>query len=194
MAKVPFWFSTALKGVFSYTCFTPLSAGLTFSALFCLALREKVDMERAGRAGAEGALAWGPFFSGERESARVAEGVLRCEDEVLLVLPLESLVRREALRERCSWEPMSPIVDEMLWRETCLLRGGVVRTLGGKWNSCGALAGGWLAEGDAGGKLIVGGTADELRGRAVGVLGERCRPPKKDGRREKMLWLGGVES
>ena len=92
-------------------------------------------MERAGRVGADGALACGAFFSGERESARVAEGVLLCEDDVLLVLPLESFVRREALRERCSWEPMSPMVDEILWRETCLWRGGVVRTLDGKWKS-----------------------------------------------------------
>ena len=49
-------------------------------------------------------------------------------------------------------------------------------------------------EGEAGGKLMVGGTAEELRGRVVGVLGERCRPPKKEGRREKMLWLEGAEA
>jgi hypothetical protein len=192
MAKGPFWFSTALNGVFSYPCFTPPS-GLTLSALFCFPLRENVDMERAGRVGAAGALVCGPGFSGERERARVAEGVLRCEEDVLLVLlvlPLESLVRRESLRERCSWAPMSPMVEEMLWRATCLWRGGVVSTFGGKWNSCCESGGGLLAVGDVGGKLMVGGTADELRGSCVGVLGERCRPPKKEGLREKMLWLG----
>jgi hypothetical protein len=100
-----------------------------FSALFCLVLREKVDMDRAGRVGGAEALVWGePLLSGDRDKARVAEGVLWWEDDVLLVLPLE-------LRERCSWEPMSPMVDEMLWREACLRRGGVVRTRDGNWNS-----------------------------------------------------------
>jgi hypothetical protein len=172
MAKGAFGLSTALKGVFSYPCLAPPpSPGRTFSALFCLVVREKVEMERAGRVGGAVALVWGGFFSGERESARVAEGVLLCEDEVLLVLPLESLVRSEALRERCSWEPMSPMVDEMLCREPCLRRGGVVSTLDGNWNSYWfGTRRGLLAEGDAGGRLMVGGSVD-VRVRFVGVLG-----------------------
>lgn len=193
MAKGAFGLSTALKGVFSYPCLGPPSPGLTFSALFCFVVREKVDMERVGREGGAVALACGGFFSGEREreGARVAEGVLLCEDEVLLVLPLESLVRSEALRERCSWELMSPMVDEMLCRETCLWRGGVVSTLDENWNSYWfGTRGGLLAEGDAGGRLMVGGNGD-VCGRLVGVLGGLCRPPKKEGRREKMPWLDG---
>ena len=72
----------------------------------------------------------GGFFSGERESARVAEGVLLCEEvwEMLLALPDESFVRMLALRERWRVVPRSPRVEEMLCREeACLRRGGVER-------------------------------------------------------------------
>lgn len=170
MAKGVFGLSTALSGV--------LSAGFWFSD-FCL-LRENVDMERAGREGAAWALAVG-FFSGEKESARVAEGVLLCED-VLLVLPLESLVRMLALRERFSWTPISPRVDEMLCRDVCLRRGGVdsVVASGSYW--AGGGGGAAVDEGVGVGRLMVGGGGWAT---AVGVLGGLCRPPKMLGRREK---------
>ena len=67
-----------------------------------------------------------PFvFSGETV-ARLAEGVLRCEDEAL-----EAVVRREALPERRKVVPISATDDEMLCRDECLRRGGVEGTLGG---------------------------------------------------------------
>jgi hypothetical protein len=124
--------STALKGLFSYL---PPWVGFTLSSLFLL--REKVEMERAGReAGGPAVVA---FFSGENESARVAEGVLLCEDWV----PVEEvLVRSEALRERRSVEPMSATDEEMLCREACRRRGGVAGTFGGEWcGSCDSPAG-----------------------------------------------------
>lgn len=75
MPKDVLGLSTALSGLFSY--FVP--SALTFSALFCLLPREKVDMERAGR-DAEGSPLAGGCFSGEKEVASVADGVLLCED------------------------------------------------------------------------------------------------------------------
>lgn len=170
-----FGLSTALDGSLSYPCL--LWLGRTF--LF----RVKVEMERAGLEGAGAALVW--FFSGEKESdARLAEGVLLCED--CEEVPPESLVRRLALRLRCNWAPKSPMVDEMLCREACLRRGGVVSTFGG--NSY------WLgmrpATLDTGSRLMVGGVVVRERGgTGVGVvdLGALCFPPKKEGRREKML-------
>lgn len=78
MPKGVLGLSTALSGLFSYF---PPSPDFTFSALFCL-FREKVDIERAGRevVVAAGAALGPALFSGEKDSARVAEGVLLCED------------------------------------------------------------------------------------------------------------------
>lgn len=101
--------STADNGSFSYPCLpvAPTAvSGLTFSAERCLVLREKVDIDKAGLDDevAAALVGWEEGFSGDKEVARLAEGVLLCEDvrdvEVLLVVPLESFVRRLALRER----------------------------------------------------------------------------------------------
>lgn len=62
MPKGVLGLSTALRGLFSYTWPVPPSA-FTFSALRCL-LREKVEMERAGREAVAAALGAGAF-SGE---------------------------------------------------------------------------------------------------------------------------------
>ena len=183
-------------------------SGLTFSAERCLVPREKVDMDRAGR---EEDWAGMPLevegFSGESEVARLAEGVLLCGDarevEALLVAPLESFVRRLALLLRWMVVVMSPKVDEMLWRDACLRRGGVEGTwgAGGCWGTC-TWAGNsyWLARrvsaspmGDTGRRLMAGGGEAAVRASGgselVGVLGGLCRPPKKEGLREKMLWV-----
>ena len=168
---------------------------------FCLPpLREKVEMERAGRDEAEELDE--PFvvvvvmveealcLSGDRDCATVEEGVLLCEDDVwVLALPDESFVRSEALRERCSWTPKSPRVDEMLCRDGVLVwRGGVVRmalALGGRSWKLSGMGGGRASSGlveDSGGSWMTGGRM------LVGVLGGLDeRPPKKEGRREKML-------
>ena len=171
--------------------------------------REKVAMERAGR---EEDWEEMPLeeeeeegFSGESEVARLAEGVLLCGDarevEPLLVAPLESFVRRLALLLRWLVGVMSPKVDEMLWRDACLRRGGVVGCWGaGCWAGTWEGNSNWLARrvsaspmGDTGRRLMAGG-GDAAVVRAsggsevVGVLGGLCRPPKKEGLREKMLW------
>lgn len=106
-------------------------------------MREKVAIERFGRdeeeedveaavAEEEGLLLLllleeeeTTFFSGEKESARVAEGVLLCEDDGVPE-PDELFVRREAERERRNVVPMSATEDEMLCRAECLRRGGEV--------------------------------------------------------------------
>jgi hypothetical protein len=138
---------------------------------------------------------WEEGFSGDKEVARLAEGVLLCEDvrdvEALLVVPLESFVRRLALRDRCRVVPISPSVDEMLWRDACLRRGGVEGGFGGNSYWLGSRASA-SPMGDTGGRLMVGGEAAVRAGggrcEAVGVLGGfLCLPPKKDGLREKML-------
>ena len=120
-------------------------------------------------------------FSGESEAARVAEGVLLCEDvrevDVLLVVPEESFVRRLALLLRWMVVPMSPRVEEMLWRDACLRRGGV--------EGAGAAKSYWLGKrvsaspmGETGRRLMAGGgdaaaarAASEGSCEAVGVLG-----------------------
>lgn len=134
--------STALTGPFSEGCLAAPSAGFTFSWLFLL--RVNVEMDKVGReeeeeeeeetaGGVVAALAT-KGFSGERESATVAEGVLSCEDEGWLDGWLDGwlewLVRREALRERRKAVPMSATEEEMLCRDTCFLRGGVEGTIG----------------------------------------------------------------
>lgn len=195
MPKGVLGLSTALDGSFTYPCLPPPSLGLTFSADFCL-FRENVEMDSAGREDGARALVEESFFSGEIEAARLAEGVLLCEDvrDVLEVLPLESLVRRLALRERCNCEPKSPMVDEMLCREACLRRGGVVCTLDGNSYWLGTRGGGSPSRG----RLMVGAVVVRRSGgTAVGVLGVLCfPPPKKEGRREKMLdwaWVWAEE-
>jgi hypothetical protein len=104
--------------------------GFTFSEVVFL-LRVKVEMERVGREAEEvgGTLAACEGFSGEKERARVAEGVFLCEDVDVFV---ELLVRRDAERERRNVAPMSATDDEMLCRDECLMRrGGVSGNFGG---------------------------------------------------------------
>ena len=143
--------------------------------------REKVAMERAGR---EEDWEEMPLeeeeeegFSGESEVARLAEGVLLCGDarevEPLLVAPLESFVRRLALLLRWMVVVMSPKVDEMLWREAWC-----------RWWWC--RGGDEAAVGTVGSTSLAGAGVAAVEDE-VGVLGGLLlRPPKKDGRREKM--------
>jgi hypothetical protein len=189
MPKGVFGLSTALSGLFSYPClFAP--SGFTFSALLCL-FREKVDMERAGREAAGRAFAEGAF-SGEKD-ARVAEGVLLCEDCV----PLEVLVRKEAERERRNVVPMSATEDEMECLDACLRRGGVVSTFGGNSYWLGKRGLGWsvrLELDEEGGGFGWGGgvVALDREGSAPCLL-DLERPPKNEGRRVKMLLELGWE-
>lgn len=187
IVKGVFGLSTALRGLFSYPCLAPPSPGLTFSALFCFL--EKVEMERAGRDAV--VLALDPaFLSGEKDSARVADGVLLCEDEVRD----ESLVRKEALRERLSVVPISATEVEMLCLEPCFLRGGVDGTI----------------EGAAKTKPVDASPVFSTEGRSLGLGGVMFLPPtgvldalflplKKEGLLKKLLpWEeetndGGVE-
>lgn len=165
MAEGVLGLSTALNGLFSYTCLFPDSCALTFSELFCLLLRVKVEMDRAGRDPSVLALA-PEFFSGEREreraAATVADGVLLCED----VAALEVSVRSEALRERRSVVPMSVTEDERLCLDVCLLRGGVVGTSGagdGAGDGAGGGAGGAGGAGAAsGGAAFLAGNSYKL--------------------------------
>jgi hypothetical protein len=182
MPKGVFGLSTALSGLFSYPCLPPASPGFTFSADFLL--REKVDIESVGL---DAAAAAGACFSGERDSANVADGVLLCEED-------EPEVFVEKERERRSVEPISATDDEMLCREACLLRGGVAGNLGGGsyrlgrsgwpstvWDDDGV----WEREG------AVDGAVEEL------LDGAFCLDDveKKEGRRLKMpARVAGVES
>ena len=111
-------------------------------------------------------------------SARVAEGSLLCEDDVLAV-PSDVLVRSEADRERRSEEPRSVTEDAMLCLLllACLRRCGVVGTLGGNWYWSGSRGG----VSSSGLRLSVGG--DKVDGACLCPL---FFPPKNEGRREKM--------
>lgn len=122
MPKGVFGLSTALKGLFSYPGLPPASPGFAFSAAAAFLLREKVDIERVGLDAAGGTAE--ACFSGEKDSARVADGVLLCEED-------EPEVVVEKDRERRNCEPISATDEEMLCREACLLRGGVAGNLGG---------------------------------------------------------------
>lgn len=114
-------------------------------------------------------------------SARVAEGVLLCEDDVLAV-PSEVFVRSEADRDLRSWEPRSVTDDAMLCLLlVCLRLCGVVGTLAGNsyWSdSRGGVFSSLLA---AGVILSVGG--DRVDSVCLCPL---LFPPKNEGRREKM--------
>ena len=115
-------------------------------------------------------------------SARVAEGVLLCEDDVLAV-PSEVFVRSEADRDLRSWEPRSVTDDAMLCLLlACLRLCGVVGTLGGNWYWS-AWRGGVFSSSvlAAGVVLSVGG--DSVDGVCLCPL---VFPPKNEGRREKM--------
>lgn len=181
--------SRPLSGLFSYPCLPPPSPGFVVSADFLL--REKVAMERGGL-GAGGAAA---CFSGEKDSATVADGVLLCEDE-----EAEVLVEKE--RERRNEVPMSATDDEMLCREACFLRGGVEGNLeGGSYrlgrSGCASTA----LEAEELGVVersgLCGGV--EVREAVEELLEEGFDLwPKKEGRRVKMAardeFAGGVES
>lgn len=164
-------------------------------------------MDRAGREeGAACALESCGVFSG---TGRVGptEGALACDDVRDVLLPVgvpedESFVRRLALRERCWTEaPISPSVDEMLWRVECLRRGGVEGGLRGVaaerpaegaawspfWSKACWMSVSALAMGDTGGRLMVGGSEAGVGALGAGLL-EVCL--KNEGRRLKMLaWL-----
>lgn len=150
-------------------------------------------MERAGREALEAALGTGAF-SGEYVSARVAEGVLLCED-VLAVppVPVEVLVRSEALRDRRNCEPRSVTELAMLCRLACLRFCGVACTLEG--NSYWSRAGGGVSSSvlGAGGILSVGGVVEAARvaDDAEGLC-PLDLPPKNEGRREKRPCEAGV--
>jgi hypothetical protein len=129
-------------------------SGFTFSLLLAL-LRAKVEMDSVGR----GAGAAVEAFSGEYVSARVAEGVLRCED--VLAVPADVLVRRELLRERRNDEPMSVTEAAMECLLVFLRCCGVEGTLasGAYWLATRGVtsgAGAGAAVG-AGGRLRTGG-------------------------------------
>jgi len=178
MPKGVLGLSTALSGLFSYTCAFPPSI-LTFSLLFCL-LRENVDMESAGRPALAPALG---AFSGEYVSARVADGVLLCED---VLVPAEVFVRSEALRDRRSDEPMSVTELAIECLLACLRFCGVVGTFDGCSYWLGTRGGA-----SAGGRLSAGGVV-LLVVRDCERVDEDCLwcplvdfPPKKEGRREK---------
>jgi hypothetical protein len=151
---------------------------LTFSALFCLPLREKVEMESVGR---EAGGAWAAAgFSGESGSASVADGVLLCEDEP------EAFVRSEALRERRNEVLTSATEEAMLWRDACLRRGGVVGGMGASsWCVLSAARGFLLSPSASDGDAI------EAVGRTIcGGVKVRERNPflaKSEGRLLKML-------
>jgi hypothetical protein len=118
-------------------------------------------------------------------SARVAEGSLLCEDDVLAV-PSDVLVRSEADRERRSEEPRSVTDDAMLCLLllACLRRCGVVGTLGGNWywsGSRGEVSSSGLVLAATGVRLSVGG--DRVDSACLCPL---FFPPKNEGRREKM--------
>jgi hypothetical protein len=165
-------------------------SSLTFSLLFCL-LREKVDMERVGlealAAAAVGA------FSGEYVRARVAEGVLRCED--VLPVPADVLVRRDALRDRRKDEPMSVTDDAIECLLACLRFGGVVGTLGlvsywlgSRGGSSGVVRLGAGARLRAGGEMALAAVWEmEREERAALACPLGPLEPKKEGRLEKKL-------
>lgn len=159
MVKGVLGLSTALSGLFSYTCALP--SGFTFSLLLAL-LREKVEMESAGRETFGGAFEAG---SGEYVSASVADGVLLCEDEDVLVL-----VRSEALRAMVS-------VTELAIEIRLACR----RCLGGLAGACSYWLGMRGGVGVGMGVSSAGGVVeDEAFWCPFGVF-----PPKKEGRRVK---------
>jgi hypothetical protein len=165
-------------------------SGLTFSLLFCL-LRENVAMESAGREALPTALGTAAF-SGEYVSARVAEGVLLCEDDDVLPVPSDVLVRSEADRDRRSCEPKSVTEEAMLCLEACLRFCGVVGTLAGNWYWSGTGGGVFSSLLDAAGGIVSAAgmyvfAFETVRDRAEGdCLCPLLFPPKKEGRREKM--------
>jgi hypothetical protein len=150
-----------------------------------------VDIESAGREALPTALGTAAF-SGEYASARVAEGVLLCEDDVLPV-PSDVLVRREAERDRRSCKPRSVTEDAMLCLLACLRFCGVVGTLAGELYWSETRGGVFSPLLDAtGGTVGASGEGvfvlDVVRDREEGVcLWPLLFPPKKEGRREKMF-------
>ena len=174
------------------------ASDLTLSLLFCL-VRAKVATERTGREAFEGAAGGPGAFSGEWARARVAEGVLVCEDDVLRVLS-DVFVRSEAERDERSWEPRSVTDEAMLCLLEWLRRCGVV----GRWtdNSYWSASRGGVASparlAAAGWRLSVGGgcwagacETDETD-EAACWRDARDLPPKKEGRREKMLCVAAA--
>lgn len=120
-------------------------------------------------------------------SARVAEGVLLCEDDVLAV-PSDVFVRSEADRDLRSWDPRSVTDEAMLCLLlACLRRGGVAASLAGNsyWP---ASRGGVFSPVLAAGVMLSEGGA-----RVEGVcLCPLLFPPKNEGRREKRPWALAV--
>lgn len=113
--------------------------------------------------------------------ARVAEGVLLCEDEA------DALVRSEADRDLRSVDPRSVTDEAMLCLLlACLRRGGVAASRAGNsyWSSW---RGGVFSPGLAAGVMLSWGGA-----RVEFVCLCPCPlvlPPKNEGRREKRPWL-----
>jgi hypothetical protein len=116
----------------------------------------------------------------------VAEGVLLCED--VLAVPVEVLVRNEALREDRNCEPRSVTEEAMLCLLPCLRLGGVECNCG--ILSYSSAGGGGVSSSllvDAGGRLSVGGVVDAMREtEEVDCLCPLLfAPPNREGRREK---------
>lgn len=173
-----------------------MPSGFTFSLLFCL-LRENVEMESVGREPLVAALG---VFSGEYVNARVADGVLLCEE--VLVVPAEVLVRRDALRDRRRDEPMSVTEDAIECLLACLrCCWGVVGALGlsSYWLGTRGVSSGVVT----GGRLIAGGEAVVVVVVRVYVYESEAREPfacpllplepKKEGRLEKRPELAAAE-
>lgn len=194
MAKGFFDLSTALEGLWGA------------SWAFCLEERVKVETERVGRWGWVG---WGAGAFSASARASVAEGVLVCdEDDVLRVLD-EFVVRSEAEREVRSWEPRSVTDEAMLclltWRRRwgvvgcwCLVGSSAESWGGGVFNLLGTAASGAAASAELvmggagwtwswGGAVSAGAAWEWERDEAAPCLeAVRCLPLKKEGRREKM--------
>jgi hypothetical protein len=116
----------------------------------------------------------------------VADGVLLCEDALV---PAEVLVRREALRDGRSDEPMSVTELAIECRLACLRFCGVVGTRGAPSGAVGLAARGTVSSGGVVRVWDCDWDCDWVwvweREERPGLWPLEPLPPKKEGRREK---------